>query len=123
MNIENIKELLNQAKQAATTEEAKTLVNDLESLVDLLNQKDMAGNTEEFAQNVKKAQERFLISLGKASSSLGLGADVAEGLLPKPEDYSPEELEKIQTLQNKLEETPSRVSSMKKLRNHNKVRI
>lgn len=121
MNKENIKELLNQAKEAATTEEAKALVNDLESLVDLLNHKDK--ESKEFLDNVKNAQEKFLISLGKAASSLGLDADSQEGLFPKPEAYSPEELEKLEAIKNKLEESPSRTSNINKLRNHSKVRI
>ena len=123
MNTENIKELLNQAKQAATTDEAKALVNDLEGLIDLLHQKDTVSETEEFYQNVKNAQNRFLISLGKAASSLGLGTSMNEDLFKKPEDYSPEQLEKIQEMQRKLEEPVSTGSSMQKLKNHHKVRI
>ena len=122
MNTENMKELLNQAKEAATTDEAKSLVNDLEVLIDLYNQKDSAGKTEEFAQNVQKAHEKFLVSLGKAAFSLGMGTDISEGLVPKAEDYSSEQLEKIQAMKQKLEESVSPLSAMKKLRNHTKVR-
>lgn len=116
MNKENMNELLNQAKEAATTEEAKSLIDDLEVLIDLYNRRDTAG--EGFAQNVKEAQERFLISLGKAAANMDMGA----GMFPKTEEYSPEQLEKIYAMQKGLEETVSSISTLQKLKNHTKVR-
>ena len=116
MNKENMKELLNQAKEAAITEESKSLVLDLEALIDLYNQKDEVVNPEEFAKNVQEAREKFLISLGKAAGSVG-GA-----IFPKLEEYTPEQLEKIHGMQQELEGAISSISSLQKLKNHVKAR-
>jgi hypothetical protein len=122
MNTENMQELLNKAKNHATTGEARSLINDLEALIDLYNQKDDVQNGEKFAQSVLEARQRFLISLGKAAASLGLSAPIGQGLFPKPEEYSPEQLEKLSAMQRKLEESVSSISGLQKLKNHTKAR-
>ncbi|HEV7737835.1 MAG TPA: hypothetical protein VGO47_10755 [Chlamydiales bacterium] len=108
MNKEIEKDLLNQAKALATTEELKSLIANLEEFMSLNN--DIEGK--EPTQKWAEARERLWDAFEKVSAGYGVTPEMIRENLKNPGSFLRDHKETVQTLQE-LEGTPKKKLKMR----------
>jgi predicted solute-binding protein len=94
MNKENLKELINQLRGLAKTQELSALLNHFETFLDLTNKKDEPGIKEE----MEKTREQCFTAISSALFSFGLTRETMQQYFENPSNFSSEEWRKVQRL-------------------------
>ena len=125
MKIEKIKDLIQQARGAAKTEEFHQLVDHFEEFVDLFNERENHLGDIEHVKRMIAAQTRFWASFGKMAENFGLTPELMKQYFETPENFSPAEWQTIETIQKEVlsDEEPAPKKGKKMKRSKGKVRI
>jgi hypothetical protein len=113
MNKEQTKELINLAKSLATTEELKSLINDLEGFVNLQSEESPSLNSEETKKKWLDAREKLWSSFEKITAQYGITPELIRQQLENPTLFSPEQTETLQTLKQGTSEKAMKKSPEK----------
>lgn len=120
MELEKIKELINNARTAAKTEEFRQFIDRFETFVLLYNQKDKSSKNPEYMMKLHDSYRAFWNDFEKISARFGLTPDTFQAFFENPSNFSPEQWNHIQTVKQQITEGKTKPSFPKKLRKNNK---
>lgn len=124
MELDKIKEIIENARAAAKNEEFRQLVDRFEAFILLYDQKEKAQEDPNFRMKLDDSCRQFWNAFEKVSASFGLTPDAFKAFFENPANFSPQQWSQMQTIKQQFTAEKIAPSSPKKLRKtHKKLRI
>lgn len=116
MNTEITKDLLNQAKSLANTEELRTLIDNLEQFMNLQVAPGKEIEISELTQKWRETREKLWESFEKVSAMYGITPEMIREKLENPENFLGEHKETLQQLKDLEEASSTKIAKKIKAR-------